>query len=246
MSIDHPSQLEALKAAGKIVRMMLERMKAHVRPGVTTKELDEIGAEVMEQQGARSAPATVYGFPGTNCISLNDEVVHGIPSKRILREGDLLKLDVTIEKDGFMADAAETVAVGNVDEVKQKLVATARNAFEKSLTAAKAGNRVMEIGRIVEREVRRNGFFVIRELEGHGIGRTIHEPPSVPNFADPRARQILKDGMVLTIEPIIAAGAGKIVLEKDGWTIRTADRSPAAHYEHTMVITDGRPILLTA
>jgi len=246
MSIDHPSQLEALKAAGKIVRMMLERMKAHVRPGLTTKELDEIGAEVMEQQGARSAPATVYGFPGTNCISLNDEVVHGIPSKRILREGDLLKLDVTIEKDGFMADAAETVAVGNVDEVKQKLVATARNAFEKSLTAAKAGNRVMEIGRIVEREVRRNGFFVIRELEGHGIGRTIHEPPSVPNFADPRARQILKDGMVLTIEPIIAAGAGKIVLEKDGWTIRTADRSPAAHYEHTMVITDGRPILLTA
>jgi len=246
MSIDHPSQLEALKAAGKIVRMMLERMKAHVRPGVTTKELDEIGAEVMEQQGARSAPATVYGFPGTNCISLNDEVVHGIPSKRILREGDLLKLDVTIEKDGFMADAAETVAVGNVDEVKQKLVATARNAFEKSLTAAKAGNRVMEIGRIVEREVRRNGFFVIRELEGHGIGRTIHESPSVPNFADPRARQILKDGMVLTIEPIIAAGAGKIVLEKDGWTIRTADRSPAAHYEHTMVITDGRPILLTA
>jgi len=246
MSIDHPSQLEALKAAGKIVRMMLERMKAHVRPGLTTKELDEIGAEVMEQQGARSAPATVYGFPGTNCISLNDEVVHGIPSKRILREGDLLKLDVTIEKDGFMADAAETVAVGNVDEVKQKLVATARNAFEKSLTAAKAGNRVMEIGRIVEREVRRNGFFVIRELEGHGIGRTIHESPSVPNFADPRARQILKDGMVLTIEPIIAAGAGKIVLEKDGWTIRTADRSPAAHYEHTMVITDGRPILLTA
>jgi len=245
MSIDHPSQLEALKAAGKIVRMMLERMKAHVRPGVTTKELDEIGAEVMEQQGARSAPATVYGFPGTNCISLNDEVVHGIPSKRILREGDLLKLDVTIEKDGFMADAAETVAVGNVDEVKQKLVATARNAFEKSLTAAKAGNRVMEIGRIVEREVRRNGFFVIRELEGHGIGRTIHESPSVPNFADPRARQILKDGMVLTIEPIIAAGAGKIVLEKDGWTIRTADRSPAAHYEHTMVITAGSPILLT-
>jgi len=245
MSIDHPSQLEALKAAGKIVRMMLERMKAHVRPGVTTKELDEIGAEVMEQQGARSAPATVYGFPGTNCISLNDEVVHGIPSKRILREGDLLKLDVTIEKDGFMADAAETVAVGNVDEVKQKLVATARNAFEKSLTAAKAGNRVMEIGRIVEREVRRNGFFVIRELEGHGIGRTIHEPPSVPNFADPRARQILKDGMVLTIEPIIAAGAGKIVLEKDGWTIRTADRSPDAHYEHTMVITAGSPILLT-
>ena len=195
---------------------------------------------------ARSAPATVYGFPGTNCISLNDEAVHGIPSQRILREGDLLKLDVTIEKDGFMADAAETVPVGSVDEIKRKLMACARTAFEKSLTAAKAGNRVMEIGRIVEREVRRNDFFVIRELEGHGIGRTIHEPTSVPNFADPRARQILKDGKVLTVEPIIAAGTGNVVLGKDGWTISTADRSPSAHYEHTMVITEGSPILLTA
>jgi methionyl aminopeptidase len=246
MSIDHPSQLEALKAAGKIVRLMLERMKEHVRPGVTTKELDEIGAEVMEKNGARSAPSTVYGFPGTNCISVNDEAVHGIPSRRILSEGDLVKLDVTIEKDGFMADAAETVPVGSVDEIKLKLMTCARKAFQKSLAAAKAGNRVNEIGRMVEREVRRNGFFVIRELEGHGIGRTIHEPPSVPNFADPRACQILKSGMVLTIEPIIAAGAGNIILDKDGWTIRTADRSPSAHYEHTMVITAGRPILLTA
>src|SRR6476646_356899 len=246
MSIDHPSQLEALKAAGKIVRMMLEQMKAHVRPGVTTRELDQIGAEVMENNGARSAPSTVYDFPGTNCISVNDEAVHGIPSARILREGDLLKLDVTIVKDGFMADAAETVPLGNVDPVKQKLMACAHNAFRKSLTAARAGNRVMEIGRIVEREVRRSGFFVIRELEGHGIGRTIHEPPSVPNFADPWARQLLKDGMVLTIEPIIAAGVGDIILDKDGWTIRTADRSPSAHYEHTLVITKGKPILLTA
>lgn len=246
MSIDHPSQLEALKAAGKIVRLMLERMKEHVRPGVATKELDEIGAEVMEKNGARSAPSTVYGFPGTNCISVNDEAVHGIPSGRILSEGDLVKLDVTIEKDGFMADAAETVPVGRVDEIKLKLMTCARKAFEKSLAAAKAGNRVNEIGRMVEREVRRNGFFVIRELEGHGIGRTIHEPPSVPNFADPRACQILKNGMVLTVEPIIAAGGGNIILDKDGWTIRTADRSPSAHYEHTMVITAGQPILLTA
>jgi methionyl aminopeptidase len=232
--------------SGKIVRVMLERMKAHVRPGVTTKELDEIGAEVMEKNGARSAPSTVYGFPGTNCISVNDEAVHGIPSGRILSEGDLVKLDVTIEKDGFMADAAETVPVGRVDEIKLKLMTCARKAFEKSLAAAKAGNRVNEIGRMVEREVRRNGFFVIRELEGHGIGRTIHEPPSVPNFADPRACQILKNGMVLTVEPIIAAGVGNIILDKDGWTIRTTDRSPSAHYEHTMVITAGQPILLTA
>jgi methionyl aminopeptidase len=152
MSIDHPSQLEALQATGKIVRMMLERMKEHVRPGVTTKELDEIGAEVMEKNGARSAPSTVYGFPGTSCISVNDEAVHGIPSVRILREGDLLKLDVTILKDGFMADAAETVAVGQIDDAKRRLNACARSAFQKSLLAARAGFRVMEIGRAVERE----------------------------------------------------------------------------------------------
>lgn len=246
MSIDHPSQLEALKAAGKIVRMMLERMKAQVRPGVTTRELDQIGAEVMSRHGARSAPATVYGFPGTNCISVNDEAVHGIPSQRALHEGDLVKLDVTIEKDGFMADAAETIAVGQVSDAKRRLMTSARSAFEKSLLAARAGFRVMEIGRVVEREVKRNGFFVLRELEGHGIGRTIHEPPSVPNFPDPRARQILQEGMVLTIEPIISAGTNYIVSDEDGWTIRTADSSPSAHHEHTLIITKGAPILLTA
>lgn len=246
MSIDHPSQLEALKAAGKIVRMMLERMKAQVRPGVTTRELDQIGAEVMSRHGARSAPATVYGFPGTNCISVNDEAVHGIPSQRALHEGDLVKLDVTIEKDGFMADAAETIAVGQVSDAKRRLMTSARSAFEKSLLAARADFRVMEIGRVVEREVKRNGFFVLRELEGHGIGRTIHEPPSVPNFPDPRARQILQEGMVLTIEPIISAGTNYIVSDEDGWTIRTADSSPSAHHEHTLIITKGAPILLTA
>lgn len=246
MSIDHPSQLEALQAAGKIVRMMLESMKAQVRPGVTTLELDEIGAVVMRQHGARSAPATVYGFPGTNCISVNDEAVHGIPSQRVLREGDLVKLDVTIEKDGYMADAAETVAVGQVSDANRKLATCARTAFEKSLLAARDGFRVMEIGRVVEREVKRNGFFVLRELEGHGIGHTIHEPPSVPNFPDPRARQILKEGMVLTIEPIISSGTPHIVSDDDGWTLRTADKSPSAHYEHTLVITRGAPILLTA
>jgi len=246
MSIDHPSQLVALQAAGRIVRMMLDSMKARVRPGVTTMELDEVGAAVMRQHGARSAPATVYGFPGTNCISVNDEAVHGIPSLRALREGDLVKLDVTIEKDGFMTDAAETVAVGEVSEAKRKLTACARTAFEKSLLAARDGFRVMEIGRAVEREVKRNGFFVLRELEGHGIGRTIHEPPSVPNFPDPRARQILREGMVLTVEPIISSGTPYIVSDDDGWTLRTADKSPSAHYEHTLVITRGAPILLTA
>jgi methionyl aminopeptidase len=160
--------------------------------------------------------------------------------------GDLLKLDVTIEKDGFMADAAETVAVGEVSAEKRRLMACAERAFGKAMLVARAGFRVFEIGRAVEREVRRSGFSVIRDLGGHGIGRTIHEEPRVPNFADPEANQILTEGLVITVEPIIAAGSGRAFVANDGWTVRTADRGPSAHFEHTLVITQGEPILLTA
>lgn len=246
MSITGPEELEALRAAGAVVRRVLEAMKRHVRPGVTTAELDAIGAAVIAENGAHSAPATVYGFPGSNCISLNEEAVHGIPSSRSLQEGDLLKLDVTVEKDGFMADAAETIAVGVVTPEAQRLAACARRAFEKAMLVARAGFRVSEIGRAVERQVRREGFSVIRELGGHGIGRTIHEEPRIPNYADPHALQILTEGLVIAVEPIIAAGSGRAILAPDGWTMRTADRRPAAHYEHTIVITKGAPVLLTA
>ena len=246
MSINGPEELARLRAAGVVVRRVLDAMKGQVRPGITTGELDAIGARVMQENGARSAPAMVYGFPGANCISLNEEAVHGIPGDRRLREGDLLKLDVTVEKDGFMADAAETVAVGTVSQEAKRLMACARRAFEKAMLVARAGFRVSEIGRAVEREVRREGFSVIRELGGHGIGRTIHEEPRVPNFPDPEARRVLTEGLVITVEPIIAAGSGRALLEKDGWTMRTADRRPSAHYEHTLVITKGTPMLLTA
>jgi methionyl aminopeptidase len=246
MSITSPEELEAMRAAGEIVRLMLEAMKREVRPGVTTAELDEAGAAVMRAYGAVSAPAKVYQFPGTSCISVNDEAVHGIPGNRALVEGDLVKLDVTIEKDGFMADAAVTVPVGEISELGQKLVACAEQAFAKAMLVARAGFRVSDIGRAVEREVRRCGFSVIRDLGGHGIGRTIHEEPRVPNFADPEASQILTEGLVITVEPIIAAGSGRATLSNDGWTIRTADCKPSAHYEHTLVITKGAPILLTA
>ena len=246
MSITEPGELEALRAAGAIVRLVLEAMKRQVRPGITTGELDAIGAAVMQEHGARSAPATVYNFPGSNCISLNEEAVHGVPGARALQSGDLLKLDVTIEKDGFMADAAETVAVGKVTPEAERLMACARRAFEKAMLVARAGFRVSEIGRAVEREVRRDGFSVIRELGGHGIGRTIHEQPRVPNYPDPEARQVLTEGLVIAVEPIIAAGSGRAILAEDGWTMKTADRRPAAHYEHTIVITRGKPLLLTA
>lgn len=245
MSITSPEELEYLRAAGAIVRRVLEAMKQEARAGITTAQLDAIGAEVMRKQGATSAPAKVYGFPGSNCISVNDEAVHGIPGDRALRDGDLLKLDVTVEKDGFMADAAETVAVGAVSRESARLMACAARAFHKAMLVARDGFRVLEIGRVVEREVRRDGFSVIRELGGHGIGRTIHEAPRVPNFADPEAKQVLSEGMVITVEPIIAAGEGQAELAKDGWTVRTVDHRPSAHYEHTIVITRGRPLLLT-
>lgn len=246
MSINEPGEMAGMRAAGEVVRRMLDAMKAEVRPGVTTAELDEVGAKVMQAQGAQSAPALVYQFPGVSCISVNDEAVHGIPGKRALQQGDLEKLDVTIEKDGFMADAAVTVPVGEVSEERQNLVACAERAFAKAMLVARAGFRVWEIGRAVEREVRRSGFSVIRSLAGHGIGRTIHEEPRVPNFPDAQSNQVLTEGLVITVEPIIAAGSGRVFVAPDKWTMVTADHRPSAHYEHTLVITKGAPILLTA
>ena len=245
MSITTQDELEKLRAVGRIVAGALEAMAREVRPGVTTSELDAVGGHFFAGHGAQSSPQLVYGFPGINCISVNDEVVHGIPRDRALHPGDLVKLDVTACKDGFHADAAVSVTVPPAPRVSAQLKQCAEEAFRAGLGAARIGNRTRDIGSAVEREVHRHGFHVVRELGGHGIGRTIHEPPSVPNFAAPNAREILTDGLVFTIEPIIAAGTGKVWLDKDGWTVRTADGSLAAHYEHTVVITRGEPVLLT-
>ena len=246
MCITDEQELIYLKAAGRVVRQMLDAMKAEVRPGVSTQYLDDVGARVMEENGAHSAPRMVYKFPGASCISLNDEAVHGVPGDRKLKEGDLVKLDVTVEKDGYMADAAVTVPVGRISKQAENLMLCAERAFHKAMLAARAGFRVFEIGRIVEREVRKSGFSVIRELGGHGIGRTIHELPHVPNYADPQARQIMNEGLVITVEPIISSGSGRVFTDKDGWTLRTGDRALSAHFEHTLVITPGAPILLTS
>jgi methionyl aminopeptidase len=246
LSIQDELDLLSLKAVGRIVRLVLDAMKTEVRPGVTTRSLDEAGARVIRDHGARSAPSMVYQFPGASCISLNDEAVHGIPGDRKLREGDLVKLDVTVEKDGYMADAAITVPVGRVSPQAEKLMACAERAFHQAMLVARAGFRVFEIGKIVEREVRRSGFAVVRELGGHGIGRTIHEAPHVPNYPDPEARQIMNEGLVITVEPIISSGSGQVFTDKDGWTLRTLDHALSAHFEHTLVVTSGSPILLTA
>jgi len=247
MSIDDENDLEALRAAGRVVRLTLEAMRAAVAPGVSTARLDAIAGEVMRAHGARSAPRLVYDFPGETCISVNDEIVHGIPSaSRILAEGDLVKLDVTTEKDGFMADAAVTCAVGRATDRALALAACAESAFRCALLEARPGRRIRDIGGAVQAEVRRHGFSVVRSLTGHGIGRTIHEDPMVPNWPDPAARELITEGLVITVEPIIAMGAGDAVEDRDGWTLRTADGSLSAHFEHTLVVTKGAPILLTA
>jgi methionyl aminopeptidase len=246
MSIRSQAEFEKLRVIGRIVRQSLDKTAAEVRPGITTAELDRIGAGVLARNGAESAPPKVYGFPGTLCISVNDEAIHGIPGDRVIRSGDLVKLDLVAEKDGFYADAAVTIRAGQVNTTADALTRCARSAFYQALRSARAGNRVYEIGRFVERETRRCGFRVMRDLCGHGVGRTIHEPPSIPNYHEPRLRTRLTEGLVITIEPIISAGNGQGVLQPDHWTIRTADGSLSAHYERTVVITKQEPILLTA
>jgi len=246
VSIRSNEEYEKLRGIGGIVARALRRMAERVCPGITTGELNAIGARVLAENGARSAPPLVYGYPAEICISVNDEAMHGIPGARAIQPGDLVKLDLVAEKDGFFADAAISVNVAPASDCGRDLSYCAERAFWHALSAARAGNRVYEIGGAVEREVRRSGFSVIRELCGHGVGRTIHEQPSVPNFADRRARTRLTDGLVITIEPVIAAGNGRTRLEQDGWTFRTEDGSLAAHFEHTVVITRGQPVLLTA
>ena len=246
MSIDSADDLEGMKRAGLVVAEALRAMSRATREGVTTGEIDEAGAAVFRRHGARSAPQLVYGFPGINLISVNDEIVHGIPGSRRLRPGDVVKLDVTGEVDGYIADAATTIVIPPASIESDALSTSARTAFDEACKVARAGRLVSDIGAAVEARVHADGFSVVRALTGHGVGRTIHESPTVPNYRDPRQRDVLTDGLVLTIEPIISARPCGVVQSEDGWTLRTSNGCLAAHYEHTMVITAGAPILLTA
>jgi methionyl aminopeptidase len=244
VSIDSPDELAGLRAAGRVVAEAIREMARRVRPGVTTGELDEVAARVFARHGARSGPQLDYDFPGATCLSVDDEAVHGIPGPRRLKEGQLIKLDVTAELDGFYADACRTVAVGKARPRDARLMAASQAALKRGLEEARAGVNVGVVGGAVNREVTRRGFRVIEELSGHGIGRKIHEEPDVPNIE--WDGPVLTDGLVITIEPIIAAGDPEVYMDDDGWTVKTYDGSPCAHFEHTLVVTDGSPILVTA
>jgi methionyl aminopeptidase len=246
MSVDSPEQLEGLRRAGALAARVLSAVRDAVAPGVTTAELDAIAAEVIGDRGGRSAPIVTYDFPGAICISVGSEVVHGIPGPRRLRPGDLVKLDVAVELDGYFGDTATTVAVGTMSGADERLCAAARAALERAMRAATAGARVRDVGATVERITEARGFSVLRALTGHGIGRGLHEPPTVPNFDDPEASDRLHEGLVFTIEPMIARGTREVHGTGDGWTVVTANGEHAAHEEHTIVVTAGEPIVLTA
>ena len=246
MSIDSEVELAAMKCAGAVVAEALQTMKAAVKPGVTPAELDALCGQVYARHGAVSAPRLVYGAPVHAFISVNENVVHGLPTTEPLQPGDIVKLDVTPSVAGFIADAAITVIVPPASQGAKRLVACAEAAFWAAMKVAKAGRPLHAIGRAVEGEVKRRGFFVIRELSGHSLGRTIHEEPQVLNFYHPHGRAPLTKGLVLAVEPMISAGRSRVVTRADGWTIGTKDGSLTAHFEHTVVITLGKPLVLTA
>jgi methionyl aminopeptidase len=246
MSVETPEDLAGLRRAGRAVAATLREVARRVRPGVTTAELDAVAARVLASHGARPAPALLYGFPGAICISVDDEAVHGIPGPRRLRAGQLVKLDVTAELDGFYADAAVSVPVGTVAPRVARLAAAAQAALRRGLEAARAGAPLNAIGAAVEAEARRRRCTVLGELTGHGIGRAIHEEPTVPNVFVAGLDQPLAEGTVITIEPILALGSAEIRAGDDGWTVLTADGSASAHAEHTLVVSGTRPLVLTA
>lgn len=246
MTIESQADLEGMKRIGRLVALALREMSAAARPGMSTGQLDAVGAAFLRKHGARSAPQVVYDFPGFNCISVNEEIVHGVPGPRVLQPRDVLKIDVTAELGGYIADAAVTVVMPPESVQAQRLRDCAQAAFGRALGVARIGNAVNDIGRAVEGEVRRHGFEVLGDLAGHGVGRTIHETPQVPNFYSPFTRGRLTEGLVLAIEPIISAEPARVVEEADGWTLRTHNRCLAAHYEHTVVISRGEALVLTA
>jgi methionyl aminopeptidase len=246
MSITGERDIEGLKRIGAVVAAARDAMGACVAPGVTTAELDAVGKEILERHGARSAPQLAYGFPAATCISVNDRLAHGIPSRDcVLGEGDLVNIDVSAELDGYWADTGASFPVGAVSTQASALLRATRQALEDGMSKARAGEPLRNIGRAVERRARQCGFEVIRNLCGHGVGRAIHEEPSVPNTFDRWDRTVLRAGLVITIEPFLTTGATTAVQDADGWTLRTTDGSRGAQFEHTLIVTGGRPIVVT-
>lgn len=243
--IKNSTEIEVMRQAGKVVGETLLRLEEMIMPGISTAELDRFAEEFITKQGAKPSFKGYGGFPGTLCISVNDEVVHGIPGKRILQEGDLVTLDCGAYLNGFHGDAARTFPVGKVSDEAAKLIRVTEESFFKGLEKAIIGNRLTDISYEIQKHVEANGFSVVRDYVGHGIGRDLHEDPEVPNFGKPGRGAKLTAGMVLAIEPMVNIGDFKVKTLKDGWTAVTCDGSLSAQYENTVVILPDGPQLLT-
>lgn len=253
VTIKSKQEVEKMREACKIADLAQRAVEKAIKPGVSTWELDKIAENEMRKYGAIPAekgyPSGVKGvpnFPGSICASVNDEVIHGIPSKRvILREGDIISIDLVAYKDGFNGDCARTYAVGKIDKASQKLIEVTKQAFFEGIKYAKKGNRIGDVSHAIGKFVEKNGFNVVKEFQGHGIGRQMHEDPGIPNYGKQGRGIRLEPGMTLAIEPMVMAGSDEILELEDGWTIITEDGQRAAHYENTILITENEPEILT-
>jgi methionyl aminopeptidase len=237
--------LEQMRPACALAGRVLEEIAAFIQPGQTTRQVDEFAAARIKAHGAKSAFLGYHKYPCHTCLSVNDEVVHGLAGDRELHFGDIVSVDVGVVYRGFVGDTARTVAVGGCGVAAQQLMDVTERALYEGIAAARPDNRVTDISRAVQNYVEGNGFSIVREFVGHGVGRTMHEEPQVPNFVDPKSNQKLRPGMTLAIEPMVNAGRAAVKILKDGWTVVTQDASLSAHFEHTVLVTEGEPEILT-
>lgn len=243
--IKKPAEIERMRVACRLSAEVLAEVAAAVRPGITTGELDAYAAERMQARGVKSAFFGYNGFPGYTCISLNEEVVHGIPGPRVVNTGDIVSVDLGVTADGFIGDNAITVLVGVTDSDVIRLCDVCQASLMAGIAAAVPGARVGDIGHAVQQVVEAAGFSVVRDYCGHGVGRRLHEDPQIPNYGMPGRGPLLKPGMTVAIEPMINQGAWQVETMRNRWTVKTKDRLPSAHYEHTILVTDGPPEILT-
>jgi methionyl aminopeptidase len=237
--------LEFMRPAGAMAATVLDDLAAFIKPGLTTRQVDEYAAERMKGYGGKSAFLGYRKFPCHTCISVNDEVVHGMANDRQLRFGDIVSVDCGVVYKGYIGDTARTIAVGGCGVAAQRLMDVTQQSLQAGIAQAVAGNRVTDISRAIQNYVEGNGYSVVREFVGHGVGRTMHEEPQVPNFVDAKSNQRLRPGMTIAIEPMVNAGQPEVKILKDGWTVVTQDGSLSAHFEHTVLITEGEPEILT-
>jgi len=242
-----PQEIQIMQEANQIVAQTLAMVKRNIEPGVSTLQLDKLAEKFARKNNAVPAFKGYRGFPGSLCVSINEQVVHGIPSKKVkLREGDIISIDFGVKLKGFYGDAAITIAVGEIAENTKKLITVTRKSLQKAIAQVQNGNRISDISLAVQEYVEGKGFSIVRQFVGHGIGQNLHEPPEIPNYVRKERSPKLMPGMVLAIEPMVNAGTADVKILKDGWTVVTADKKPSAHFEHSVAVTENGPLVLSS